>query len=75
MQMLSGLLPVNTSSLITFHKQYSVLLHQGTTFKELLSLVFYRKRAQLHKVMLTFTLMHQVSLTFEDADIHSAECN
>ena len=75
MQMLSGLLPINTSSLISFHKQYSVLLHQGTTFKALLSLVLYRKRAKLHEVTLTFTFMHQVGLTFEDADIHSAECS
>ena len=35
----------------------------------------YRKRAELHKVTLTFTCMHQISLTFEDADIHSAQCN
>ena len=69
------LFPINTNSLISFHKQYSVLLCQGTTFKELLSLVFYRKRAELNKVTLTFTFMHQVSLTFEDADILSAECN
>ena len=73
--MLSGLFPINTNSLISFHEQYNVLLHQGTTFKELLSLVFYRKRAVLHKVTLTFTFMHQVSLTFEDTDTHSAECN
>ena len=53
----------------------SVLLDQGTTFKELLSLIFYRKRAELHRVTLTFTFMHQVGLTFDDADIHSAECN
>ena len=75
MQMLSGLFPINTNSLIPFHKHYSVLLHQSTTFKEVLSLVFYRKRAELHMVTLTFTFMHQVILTFEDADIHSAECN
>ena len=43
MQMLSGLFPINTNSLISFHEQYSVLLHLGTTFKELLSLVFYRE--------------------------------
>ena len=75
MEMLPGLFPINTNSLICFHKQYSLLLHQGTTFKELLSLVFYRKRAELHRVTLTFTFMHQVSLTFDDADVHSAECN
>ena len=75
MEMLSGLFPINTNSLISFHKQYSVLLHPGTTSKKLLSLVFYRKWAELHKVTLTFTFMHQVGLTFEDVDIHSAECN
>ena len=53
--------PINTNSLISFHEQYSVLLHQGTTFKELLSLVFYRKRAELQNVTLTFTFMYQVS--------------
>ena len=58
--MLSGLFPINTNSLISFQEQYSVLLHQGTTFKELLSLVFYRERAQLHKVTLIFTFIHQV---------------
>ena len=51
------------------YEQSSVLLHQGTTFKELLSLVFYRKRAVLCQVSLTFTFMYQVSLTFEDADV------
>ena len=75
MEMLLGLFPINTNSLISFHEQYSVLLHQGTTFKELLSLVFYRKRAELHKATLSFTFMHQVGLIFEDADTHSAECN
>ena len=73
MEMLSGLFPINTNSLISFHEQYSVLLHIGTTFKELLLLVFYRKRAELHMAILTFTFLHQVGLTFEDADIHSAE--
>ena len=67
--MLSGLFPIQTNSLISFHKQSSVLLHQGITFKELLSLVFYRKTAVLHMVSLTFTFMHQVILTFEDADV------
>ena len=43
MEMLSGLFPIQTNSLISFHKQSSVLLHQGTTFKELLSLVFDRQ--------------------------------
>ena len=75
MQMLSGLCPTNFNSFIPFHEQYSVLLHKGTTFKELLSLIFYRKRTQLCKVTLTFTFIHQVSLTCEDADIHSAESN
>ena len=75
MQMLSWLLPINTSSLISCHKQYHVLLHQGNTFKELLSFLFYRKKAQLHKVTLTFTFMHQVGLTFDNTDIHSIECN
>ena len=73
MQMLSGLFPINTNSLISSTSSIVYYLHQGTTFKELLSLVFYRKRAHLHKVTLTFTFMHQVSLTFEDADIHSAQ--
>ena len=69
MEMLSGLFAIQTNSLISFHEQSSVLLHQGTTFKELLSLVFYRKRAVLHKVSLTFTFMYQVTLTIEDADV------
>ena len=43
MEMLSGLFPIQTDSLISFHQQSSILLHQGTTFKELLSLVFYKK--------------------------------
>ena len=102
-EMLSGLFLIQTNSLISFHKQSSVLLHQGTTFKKLLSLVFYRKRAVLHqvsltfckcrctpgtgiwwsrvelcKVTLTFAFMHQVVLSFEDADIppphHRAVC-
>ena len=38
-KMLSGLFPINTNSLISFHEQYSVLLHQITTLKELLSLL------------------------------------
>ena len=37
MKMLSGLFPIQTNSLISFHHQYNVLLHQCTTFKELLS--------------------------------------
>ena len=37
MKMLSGLLPIHTNSLISFHEQSSVLLHQCTTFKELLA--------------------------------------
>ena len=69
MEMLSGLFPIQTNLLISFQEQSSVLLHQGTTFKELLSLVFYRKRAVVCKVSLTFTFMHQVTLTFEDADV------
>ena len=32
-------------------------------------------KALLCQVILTFTFMHQVDLTFEDADVHSAECN
>ena len=57
------------SGLISCHEQSSVLLHQATTFKELLSLVFYRRRAVQCKVSLTFTFIHQVTLTFEDADV------
>ena len=69
MEMLSGLFPIQNNSLVSFHEQSSVLLHQGTSFKELLSLVFYRNIAVLHKVSLTLTFMYQVGLTFEDADV------
>ena len=41
--MLSGLFPFQTNSLISFHQQSSLLLHQGSTFKEPHSLVFHRK--------------------------------
>ena len=69
MKMLSALFPIQTNSLLSFHDQSSVLLHQGTTFKELLSLVLYSKRVVQDKVSLTFTFMHQVTLTFEAADV------
>ena len=68
-EMLSGLFPIQTNSLISCHEQSSVLLHQPTTFKELLSLIFYRKRAILCKVSYTFTFIHHITLTFEDADV------
>ena len=34
MEILLGLFPLQTNSLICFHQQSGVLLHQGTTFKE-----------------------------------------
>ena len=37
MKMLSGPFPIQTNSLISFHHQYSVLLHQCTTCKKLLA--------------------------------------
>ena len=43
MQMLSGLFAIQTNSLISFHEQSRVLLHQGTTFNKLLALVYHRK--------------------------------
>ena len=37
MEILSGLFPIQTNSLTSFHQQCGLLLHQGTTFKEPLS--------------------------------------
>ena len=37
--MLSALFPIQTNSLISFHEQSSVLLHQCTTLKALLSVL------------------------------------
>ena len=37
--MLSALFPIQTNSLISFHEHSSVLLHQCTTVKELLSVL------------------------------------
>ena len=78
MQMLSGLFAIQTNSLISFHKQSSLLLHQGTTFNKLLALVYHRKDVLAKFHMQTYPPVHPPGgqeQYYVTSSCHAQECS